>query len=323
MARRKKNRRPVQQLECTCDMRHDLDPPKYADHDGHCDLWALEDFMNGLLDWDPVSQRLEKLYPADPDTWGDDVPMGDCTDLQRIVDATVSGYGGYTPGAWKPKGYVSCRHNLHEVKLPDELGTTIYCSGSMDARAARWMRPDWAVYLCHSWTAKGLALFIPWEDYGTPRIEWQQVRWAAVDVYRRALAGQRVEIGCMGGHGRTGTFLACLVMLADPNMTPEGAKDWVRANYCFKAIEDESQLYFLRWFSDPSLAPVYVHPKPEPKGDVTVIGPTPKGSGSQPCNWSRNKVPCCLPLGHDQPHLYPVTKGGITLAEALAQADQK
>lgn len=323
MARRKKNnkRRPSLQLECTCDLRHDVDPPKYADHDGHCELWSLDEFMQGQLDWDPIAQKLCRIYPEDLDGWGnDDLPSSG--DLAAIVDATVKGYGGVKGSS----GYVSCRHNLTEVRLPDEAGTAIYCSGSMDSRghAGRWMTPDWAVYLCPSWTARGLALFVPWEDYGTPYVPWEQVRWAAKDIYQRALAGQRVEIGCMGGHGRTGTLLACLAMLADPNLSPEGSVDWVRKHYCFKAVEDESQRYFLRWFADPSLAPVYVHPEPKWKKsdthDVTVIGPKPAAGDAQACNWSRNKVPCSLPLGHDEPHLYARSSGGITLVEAIEQA---
>jgi len=314
--RNKGRRTSSPQLECTCSLRHEVDTDPFEDHAGICDLWHSDDFMNGLSEWDPIAGRLVSRWPDDSlgYEWADDAPD---SDFAKIVDATVGGMSALPGGKAHRPGYISCRHNMTEVVLPDEAGTRIYCSGSMDSRGARPFRADWSIYLCHSWTARGsLALFIPWQDYGTPWVDWAQVRWAAQDAYARALAGQRVEIGCMGGHGRTGTLLACLAQLADPNLSARGSVDWVRANYCFKAVEDPSQRYFLEWFADPSLAPVWVEPTPA-TSDVTVIGP--KGTGTE-CNWARNGVPCSLPLGHVEPHLYPAKAGGITLAEAMAQA---
>ena len=327
-SRRNRNRKTqqVRSLECTCDLRHELDTDPFEDHAGNCDLWHSEDFMNGLLEWCPVQQKLTRRFSDtsssddiwDEDLWDDDgAPK---SDLQRIVDATVGGMSavsGWTPKNKRP-GYVSCRHNMTEVRLPDEAATVIYCSGSMDARGGgRPFRPDWAVYLCGSWNATGMSLFIPWQDYGTPWVDWTQVRWAAQDIYARALSGQRVEIGCMGGHGRTGTLLACLAQLADPNMTARGSVDWVRANYCSKAVEDESQRYFTEWFADPTLAPVWVEPfKVASAVTTTVVGP--KVSGGTACNWSRNGTPCTLPLNHNAPHFYPAATVGAAVAQAKA-----
>jgi hypothetical protein len=39
----------------------------------------------------------------------------------------------------------------------------------------------------------------------------------------RARAGQRVEIGCYGGHGRTGTALACLAILCATRQAKQSA----------------------------------------------------------------------------------------------------
>lgn len=53
--------------------------------------------------------------------------------------------------------------------------------------------------------------------------------------------GKKVHCGCIGGHGRTGTFLAACVSAC-------GAKDaiqYVRKNYCHKAVESGSQINFL------------------------------------------------------------------------------
>jgi hypothetical protein len=55
-------------------------------------------------------------------------------------------------------------------------------------------------------------------------------------------AGLKVHAGCIGGHGRTGTFLAALV-------SEYGEKDaiaYVRQHYCQKAVESSVQVDFLK-----------------------------------------------------------------------------
>lgn len=55
-------------------------------------------------------------------------------------------------------------------------------------------------------------------------------------------AKKKVHIGCIGGHGRTGTVMAALVARF------LGVKDaiaYVRKNYCEKAVESQSQIDFL------------------------------------------------------------------------------
>jgi protein-tyrosine phosphatase len=52
-----------------------------------------------------------------------------------------------------------------------------------------------------------------------------------------------VEIGCLGGHGRTGTALACLAIRTGH---PAGdAVDWVRTVYCSSAVETPEQEAFV------------------------------------------------------------------------------
>ena len=62
-------------------------------------------------------------------------------------------------------------------------------------------------------------------------------------VLDRARAGERVELGCLGGHGRTGTALACLAILS--GHPPGEAVAWVRANYCTNAVETAEQEAFV------------------------------------------------------------------------------
>lgn len=252
--------------ECTCALRHDVSNDTSVDHESWCELWHLEDFMMGLLDWNPLTQRVESTGVAeylagDPDTYRPE----DSALLQTALKR--SGAGASTGGTtWTPK-VRTCRHNMTQVTLPD--GTVVHASGAVDVRKRRLYGPTWAVYLCSSWTPDSLALFVPWQDYGTPNVDWNTVRNIMTDFYRRAQDGETVEVGCMGGHGRTGTFLACLVALADPTFTAQQAIAYVRKHYCPKAVEDRSQVRFVEWFIDPTLPP-----RPEPirvkSGDVVA-----------------------------------------------------
>lgn len=55
--------------------------------------------------------------------------------------------------------------------------------------------------------------------------------------------GKTVHVGCIGGHGRTGTVLSAIVAES------QGEKDaiqWVRKHYCKKAVESKEQVDFLR-----------------------------------------------------------------------------
>lgn len=54
-------------------------------------------------------------------------------------------------------------------------------------------------------------------------------------------AGRKVHAGCIGGHGRTGTFFAALVA----TMGETDAITYVREHYCKKAVESTEQISFL------------------------------------------------------------------------------
>jgi hypothetical protein len=69
---------------------------------------------------------------------------------------------------------------------------------------------------------------------------------AIIDAYHRAVDGERVEIGCIGGHGRTGTMLACMLVLN--GMKPAAAIKFVHKKYCTEAIESDLQEWYIEWF---------------------------------------------------------------------------
>jgi protein-tyrosine phosphatase len=85
--------------------------------------------------------------------------------------------------------------------------------------------------------------WIDWPDFLLPRDSRRAVEMIR-DLHWRALDGQRVEIGCGGGVGRTGTVVASLAVLAG---VPAGdAVGWARANYHHRAVETPWQR---RWIT--------------------------------------------------------------------------
>lgn len=104
--------------------------------------------------------------------------------------------------------------------------------------------PDFGLYLDQRWAPPWDHTHLRWVDFGVP--DATELRAALEDVLARARHGERVEVGCLGGHGRTGTALACLAVLTG---TPPGeAVAWVRAVYCDRAVETDEQHAFVAAF---------------------------------------------------------------------------
>jgi hypothetical protein len=135
------------------------------------------------------------------------------------------------------------RHRF-ALALPDG---TVVRAASYDAvdPYGRPQPPDHGLYLDERWAPPWPHAHVDWPDFGLPA---DPAPFAAAlrDVHRRAQAGERVEVGCLGGHGRTGTALACLAVLA--GLPADEAVAWVRANYCPQAVETEEQEAFVRGF---------------------------------------------------------------------------
>ncbi len=139
-----------------------------------------------------------------------------------------------------------------QVTLPD--GTTILARGRLDlVSATRPREPDFALYLDERWRddphVSWPCHIIPWADFGLPADE-EQTFTAINDLYRRARAGELVEIACFGGVGRTGTVLGCLTVLA--GLDPLDAVAWVRDHYHHSAIETAEQAQLIVRFAETS-----------------------------------------------------------------------
>ena len=154
-----------------------------------------------------------------------------------------------------------CNHNLTPFEIGD--GKYVYLSGSAGLKAnPEGPEPDVAVYLSDTWLCTGQmltndgsiekspdepsTLYFDWPDYGVvdvkkliPALEW------ALNGLR---AGRNVEIGCHGGHGRTGTFVAAMCVMYGE--LAEDAISRIRLEYCEKAIETKPQEEMIQALED-------------------------------------------------------------------------
>lgn len=81
-----------------------------------------------------------------------------------------------------------------------------------------------------------------WRDFWVPTDQADALD-ALHEAHDRCRAGQRVEVVCRGGVGRTGTALAGLAVL--DGLGPDEAVAWVRAGYHPRAIETPGQRRWL------------------------------------------------------------------------------
>ena len=155
----------------------------------------------------------------------------------------------YAWGDNKQQFKSGCDHDMTPVvftwKLYEESVTVHATAGRQ--QSTRKTTPDFGLYADAIWKPINRNEFINWPDFGVPtypKVAAMQI----VDAFIRACQGERVEIGCIGAHGRTGTILACMGVLA--GYTTEEAIKHVRNSYCSHAIETEGQEEWIQWFND-------------------------------------------------------------------------
>jgi hypothetical protein len=109
--------------------------------------------------------------------------------------------------------------------------------------------PTFGVYLLNQpppavdWDSR----WIRWRDFWLPT-DRVPARHVLAEAWQRATT-DRVEIACSGGHGRTGTALACLSVL--DGLPAEQAVAFIRQRYDRRAVETPWQkryvLHFTAW----------------------------------------------------------------------------
>jgi Protein-tyrosine phosphatase len=133
--------------------------------------------------------------------------------------------------------------HLHHsrVALPDGTAVTAVSYDDLDPYD-RVRQPDFGLYMDRKWEPPWPHQFLDWPDFGVPDSSASAI-FNLKALLKRAQHGEWVEIGCLGGHGRTGTALACAAVLN--GCPPDKAVDWVRSHYCSLAIETPAQEMFV------------------------------------------------------------------------------
>ncbi|MFE1764762.1 protein-tyrosine phosphatase family protein [Streptomyces angustmyceticus] len=110
--------------------------------------------------------------------------------------------------------------------------------------------PTFALYLLGKQppTTEWEARWLPWPDFRLPK-DRRQARLAFEEALTRA-AGERVEVACEGGRGRTGTALACMAVL--DGVPADEAVAFVRRHYHPRAVETPWQRRYVRNFAADS-----------------------------------------------------------------------
>jgi hypothetical protein len=129
------------------------------------------------------------------------------------------------------------------VTFPD--GSRVRASSIADRRADDPGR-SFGLYLDSRWQPTWPADLIEWEDFGLPADAVSAARMIE-SAFERARRGELVEVGCLGGIGRTGTVLACMAVLS--GILREDAVAWVRASYDDRAVETREQEDWVGWFA--------------------------------------------------------------------------
>ena len=142
-------------------------------------------------------------------------------------------------------GHTRCYETHPPLVLPGDAGWKIFggsCSTPVVKDADVYIGFDLSMRMtARSWPwKKGSEFLFHIQDMAAPTNpeEFKQlVAWTV----KQLEGGAKIHAGCIGGHGRTGTFLAALVA----ELGVVDAITYVRTGYCHKAVESRIQVEFL------------------------------------------------------------------------------
>lgn len=240
--------------------------------------WLDPEDADIALTTDKFIERMTARLPEDEgDTWSKDdhgnwvksTPTYSTTSKAHLAEPSWAEDWYWTSG--------SDRHTETPVHLPSGEHTVYCTSASMDS-ARTGPDPDFGLYADGTWAGvPWLHMMLPWQDFGLPRVDFTIADDAIKTAYEWVKRGKRVEMGCIGAHGRTGTMLACMAILDDPELTAPMAVSFVKASYCHHAIETQLQEWYVARFRAVLLGePVPAMPKPKPVPVAKVVTATPK-----------------------------------------------
>lgn len=196
----------------------------------------------------------------------------------------------YTGGSYSYKtsdwssNYCTKAHWRTPVLLGSDL--IVYASAWSDRPKTQWsgdtdIEPDYGFYLDDLWTGNRMTVS-PGLDLPIVGMKPQIIHFPCTDqqappdldafkamiewILEQIALGKLVDIGCIGGHGRTGLTLSCL--LVAQGMDPWDAIEKIRKDYCEEAVETWTQEKFVgkMWSAfhegeEPRESPLKAQPK--------------------------------------------------------------
>lgn len=177
-----------------------------------------------------------------------DVIYGDRAAVRaaKTFSSSTLSYGSYGYGKKSTSSSGKWCYESHPpLKLP---GTNLVIYGGSCSNP---VVKDADVYIGFDLTMKFTERHWPWnkgaevlfhiQDMGVPS-KPEEFKKLVAWTKKKLEAGLKVHCGCIGGHGRTGTFLAALVS----EYGEQDAISYVREHYCYRAVESSEQIEFLR-----------------------------------------------------------------------------
>lgn len=162
-----------------------------------------------------------------------------------------------------------CDHVHEEIVLSG--GTKVYASASSNIQKLASI-PDFGLYADRSWVliCQWPNEFINWPDMQIP-VNHELSLSQITQAYTKAASGLKVDTGCIGAHGRTGTILAIMNMIDTGfEVNAEDSISYIRENYCKKAVETNNQVWFVKYAGFKL-------------GNLEDPGPMTKASMTEPC----------------------------------------
>ena len=174
--------------------------------------------------------------------------MTELSTIELCGEGNVFWYAGREPARCVDPAHEHQRFEIHRhldvVTLPDGTDVVAASFDPLDPYE-RERPPAVGLYLDERWDPPWPHEHVDWPDFGVPD-DPAALAAALRPLLEVARRGDGVEIGCVGGHGRTGTALACLAVLSGAD--PADAVEWVRTRYCAGAIETPEQEAFVAAF---------------------------------------------------------------------------
>lgn len=149
-------------------------------------------------------------------------------------------------GTLSKNGYTTAAKDRHygDKYVTMKGNVTIYVSSMWNNRKPDEFTPDFGLYFDWGWKPYWRNEHVDWPDFNIPynqEIALEQIK----DALNRAKSGVKVEVGCIGAHGRTGTALAVMNVLLGADH--KEAVEHVRQNHCGHAIENKKQEWWVEW----------------------------------------------------------------------------